>query len=92
MAVGMPFARKKPLVIEYRIFDGTNYAELDEWTGGLFRLGEREPGYPKAEAEVFDKLHRTWVTVFKGQIVIKGVEGEFYPHATDLFYENYDLL
>jgi len=88
----MPFARKKPIEIEYRVFDGTNWKELAEWTNYRFRLGEREPGYPAPEAEVYDELHDTWVKVFKGQIVIKGVEGEFYPHATDLFYQNYDLL
>lgn len=88
----MPFAKKKPLTIEYRVFDGSNYAELNDWTDGLFRLGEREPGTLNAEAEVFDKLHRTWVTVYKDQVVIKGSLGEFYPHAVPLFYENYDLL
>lgn len=45
---------------------------------------------PDATATVFDKLHSTWVLVFDGRWIIKGVKGEFYPCADDVFRETYE--
>lgn len=83
----MPFAKKKPIEIEYEVFDGSNFNDLYEWTNGDFRRGPDE-----MYGEVYDYLHDSWIKVEKGQVVIKGTQGEFYPHAVPLFYENYDLL
>ncbi len=44
------------------------------------------------ELAVFDTLHNTWVTFYEGDWIIKGIEGEFYPHNGELFpkvYEEY---
>lgn len=83
----MAFARKKPLVVEYEVFDGENFDELFDWTGGDFR-----PGPGTFYGEVYDFLHDTWIKVSPGQVIIKGSAGEFYPHEVPLFYENYDLI
>lgn len=82
----MPFAQKKPLVVEYMEFDGTNYEDLLEFTEGNFRsiIGMQVP-------EVYDELHDSWIKVFVGDVVIKGSKGEFYPHEGELFRENYIL-
>ncbi len=84
----MAFATKKPITVEYHVFNGSNHSELNGVTGGWFRQHEGHPG----EGEVYDYLHDTWIKVYAGQVIIKGSEGEFYPHAVPLFYENYDLV
>lgn len=83
----MPFATKKPLTVEYEVFNGYNFDHLNEFTGGWFRPREGHPG----NGEVYDVLHDTWINVYAQMVIIKGTSGEFYPHAGPQFYENYDL-
>jgi hypothetical protein len=83
----MPRARKKPIEIQYEVFTGSNFDELAVKTVGCFRSG---PG--GFYGEVYDELHDTWIKVYPGQVIIQGTQGEWYPHAIPLFYENYDLL
>lgn len=45
---------------------------------------------PDITAAVFDDLHDTWVGVKDGQFIIKGLQGEFYPHDEALFPEAYE--
>ena len=40
-------------------------------------------------AAVFDVLHETWVGVKKGQWIIRGTKGEFYPCDPEVFAEKY---
>lgn len=42
-------------------------------------------------AEVYDKLHSTWVGVRAGQYIIKGMKGEFYPCDAGVFEAKYEL-
>lgn len=41
-------------------------------------------------AEVYDKLHATWVGVKAGQYIIKGMKGEFYPCDPEVFETKYE--
>lgn len=41
-------------------------------------------------AEVWDKLHNTWVGVKEGQWIIKGFKGEFYPCDPEIFDAKYE--
>lgn len=41
-------------------------------------------------AAVYDYLHDTWVGVKKGQWIIRGVSGEYYPCDEDVLAETYD--
>jgi len=64
-----------------------NLNNLVEFTNGRFRI----VGYPRdVKAQVYDYLHDTWVTVKKGDWVIRGTLGEFYPHDGELLKHNYD--
>jgi hypothetical protein len=45
---------------------------------------------PDADAQVYDKLHSTWVFVYTGDWIIKGIRGEFYPCRPDVFAESYE--
>jgi len=86
--------RKKPVEVEAVLFDGENYTELSEFTGDkFFHVIEEDRGDdPDIIAEVYDKLHSTWVGVKKGQYIIKGLKGEFYPHDGELFWEAYETV
>lgn len=91
--------RKKPVVIEAKQFDG-NVLDVQEWC----RVQELDPTRvfflpvdeadrtddPDIVAEVWDKLHSTWVGVKLGQWIIHGIQGEFYPCDADVFEATYE--
>jgi len=88
---------KRPVKIEAIQFNGkADFAEVREFTEGKFiliteadRRGNSGWG-PSITAAVHDRLHDTWVGVKDGQFIIKGIQGEFYPHDEALFPEVYD--
>ena len=87
--------RKKPVVVEAVRWTGDNVDAVYELAGCthfdlLDEQQRRDCDDPDATAAVFDKLHSTWVLVLDGQWIIKGVKGEFYPCADDVFRETYE--
>lgn len=84
--------RKRPVEVEAIQWTGDNEAELDAFTCGQFQALDPEDRSddPDMTGSVFDKLHSTWVGVYTGQWVIKGVKGEFYPIAPDVLAETYE--
>ena len=92
----MPRYRKKPVVIEAIQWTGDNEGEVQEFTEGArnfyARAAEDWAEDPEATAAVFDKLHSTWVLVYTGQHVIRGVKGEYYPIAADVLAETYEEI
>lgn len=85
--------RKKPIEVQAVQFDGENWTQV--WTlAGSKSFGPVDPEDrgedPEIVAEVFDKLHSTWVGVKQGQWIIKGVQGEFYPCDEDVFAATYE--
>jgi len=85
--------RKKPVEIDAIQWTGDNLAELEEFCGtGYFEAvppEDRDPD-PDMTAQVYDKLHGTWVHVYDGQWVIRGIQGEHYPVAADVFAATYE--
>jgi len=95
--------RKRPVEIEAIEWTGDNEAEIQDW---IAWPGANGPGSRffnaldpedrencddlEATAEVLDKLHSTWVLVFTGQWIIRGVKGELYPIAADVLAETYE--
>lgn len=89
----MPLFRKKPVVIEAVQWTGSNLEEVQALTGPAnFYAVEADDRRddPDITAEVWDKLHSTWVGVKDGQSVIRGVKGEFYPIDADVLAETYE--
>jgi hypothetical protein len=95
--------RKKPVVVEAVRFTGDNWAEMHAFTGHHMSSGGEWPidtfnpigtytmsDDPKITAEVWDKLHSTWVGVKDGQWIIQGVQGEFYPCDAEVFADSYE--
>jgi hypothetical protein len=77
--------RKKPVVIEAVQWDGTNVAEIREHFGAF--LGWTFGAQEGIKIETLEGVH----FASKGDYVIKGVKGEFYPCKPDIFQMTYDL-
>jgi hypothetical protein len=93
--------RTKPFEIEAVLFDGKNFYEVGEFVGYRIVDGYRIDNFQEAgafvmwddkdiAAEVWDKLHSTWVGVKAGQYIIKGMKGEFYPCDPEVFHSKYE--
>lgn len=80
--------RKIPVEIEARSWDGTdaNCLTLVDWTKGGFRQ-IRDGIYT---AEVYDFLHDAWIKLRTGDMVIRGVNDEFYPCRKAIFDATYE--
>jgi hypothetical protein len=81
--------RKKPVEIEAVKFDGWNWAECYQFMSDevLFFpqvLEERE----KIEIKTLEGT----MTASRGDWIIKGVNGEFYPCKPDIFQKTYDIV
>ncbi|RSK20770.1 hypothetical protein [Streptococcus oralis] len=76
--------RKKPVVVEAVHWNGNNHQEVIDF----------------AENKIwFDALGNIWIATLegdmmakKGDYIIKGVQGEFYPCKPDIFAETYEEL
>jgi hypothetical protein len=84
---------KKPVTVTATPFYGTNPGQVKDFTGvENFHLLD-EPYQAESRtviAEVFDRLHGTWVGVAAGQWIICGVKGEFYPCDLEVLHATYE--
>lgn len=84
----------KRVEIEAIRWEGDNLDEMVNWTNGNFRLrgAEHDGGRVVADftAQVFDVLHDTWIGVKKGQWIVRGAKGEFYPCDDETFHWKYE--
>ena len=81
--------RKKPVEIEAVKFDGWNWAECYQFMSDkvlVFPQVLKEREYIKIET-----LEGT-MTASRGDWIIKGVNGEFYPCKPDIFEKTYELV
>lgn len=86
----MPFFRKKPIVIEARVFatnndeDGRCCHALVEWilgNGGKAETDETDIYIGTLEGEMRAEV---------GDWIIRGIKGEFYPCKPDIFAASYE--
>lgn len=88
--------RTKPFNIEAVQWKGDNLVEMQRFAKSNFNLiDEDQREYtddPDATAEVYDKIHSTWILVLDGQWIIKGMKGEFYPCDDEVFRTKYEQL
>ncbi|MFC4006612.1 hypothetical protein ACFOY2_05225 [Nonomuraea purpurea] len=84
--------RKKPVEVAAVQWTGSNEDELKKFAGHLFEVVDPEDrgDDPDQTAAIRDTLHNTWVRVYDGQWIAKGIKGEFYPVAEDVFAETYE--
>lgn len=83
--------RKKPIDVEAIQWTGGNLPQMQAFTSLQFsEIPEADRGVePELTAEVFDKLHSTWVKLRTGDWILKGTQGEFYPCARAVFESTY---
>ena len=75
-------------------WEAAEWLDLLEFTNYLVRYEDRavdlgDTGHMERHYFVFDRLHNTWVEFYPGDYILKGVEGEFYPHNGELFLKVY---
>lgn len=75
--------RKKPVVIEAVRFIGSNYKEIREFIEQDTLCSDLSIVIPTLEGDMVAQ---------KGDYIIKGVQGEFYPCKPDIFAETYEEL
>ena len=76
--------KKKPVVIEAVQYDGFHTGELNDFCGSSFlKPVGRNPFIRTLEGEMI---------ISKGDWVIKGVKGEFYPCKPDIFEATYEAV
>jgi hypothetical protein len=74
----------KPVEIEAIQWMGNNYDEIEGFCGGgLADLDE------DGRLIIWDKLQEQWIKANQGDFIIKGIKGEYYPCAEDVFIEKY---
>lgn len=86
--------RKKPVEIEAVQWTGDNFRTVynfTDWRFDTLHPDDRDDD-PDATAQVFDELHSTWVLVYDGDWIIKGIKGEFYPCRDEVFQETYEAV
>ncbi|MGC5239034.1 hypothetical protein ACPXCH_04550 [Streptomyces albogriseolus] len=88
--------RKRPVEVDTIRWTGDNEQAVQAFTGGPSTFYALDPADrensddPEATATVYDKLHSTWVLVYTGQHIVRGVKGEYYPIAEDVLAETYE--
>ena len=76
--------RKKPIVIEALQYDGFHTGELNDFVGEMF--------FEPVGLNPFIRTLEGDMTITKGDFVIKGVNGEFYPCKPDIFEKTYEKV
>lgn len=82
--------KKKPLEVEARQFTAKSFKAIEKWTKGrVFQFMKGVKGQP-------DKcIVRTLegnLYANSGDYIVKGIKGEFYPVAQDIFESSYDKV
>ena len=81
--------RKKPVEVEAVKFDGWNWAECYQF------MSDKPLAFPSVLEErekiEIQTLEGT-MTASRGDWIIKGVNGEFYPCKPDIFAKTYELV
>jgi len=86
--------RKKPIEVEAIRFDGDNFEECVEFMGRskmyltnvgqlMKMIGEKNIRINTLEGEM---------TASKGDYIIRGINGEYYPCKPDIFEKTYELV
>lgn len=87
----MAYYRKKPVVVEVHEWTGTTRKDALQFHKDsgfpLFDVGEHEG----QRGLIIPTLEGTHVAL-KGDYIVTGVKGEFYPVKPDIFHETYEAV
>lgn len=88
--------RKKPVEVEAVLWDGMNLLEVKDFVREKLQYDicdsarKAGMGVPKTTMQI-NTLEGA-MQVSKGDYIIKGVNGEFYPCKPDIFHKTYEIL
>ncbi len=86
--------RKKPVVIEAVQWNGMNLSEIQKFAEGVTSVTFHDEAWLLNECPVGVELTiRTLegdLKASRGDYIIKGVQGEFYPCKPDIFEQTYE--
>lgn len=85
--------RKKPVVIEAMQYLGhSNYDDICKFTGMELKMEySNEKDFPDGQIITIPTLEGEMIAN-KGDFIIKGIQGEFYPCKPDIFEATYDRV
>ncbi len=81
--------RKKPIVIDAYQFHAIDFTECPEWLQNFLNNSNL--------CEIHDnhitiKTLEGWMIASKGDYIIRGIKGEFYPCKPDIFESSYEKV
>lgn len=78
--------RKRPVVIDAIewVGDKRQGEEIEEWSAGAVKPGPRKT--------LLVETKEGTMTAKKGDYIIRGLAGEYYPCKPDIFAESYELV
>ena len=84
--------RKKPVVIEAIQFTGYNEHEFNDYSLECFNNFGNYFEYGRDTGTLAIKTLEGTMIASKGDWIIKGVNGEFYPCKPDIFEKTYEIV
>jgi len=86
--------RKKPVVVEAMRFSGDKTAMLEvaRWCGGRIRSEAKASDHTDVAYWIEIPTLEGVMTASRGDYVIKGVQGEFYPCKPGIFESTYERV
>jgi hypothetical protein len=79
--------RKKPVVVEVMQFDGENGLEIEKWADGFVdSMQSPLDGHKYLQISTLEGV----MLAGRGDWIIRGVNGEFYPCKSDIFEKTYE--
>lgn len=88
----MKLYRKKPVTIEAVQFNGLNPTEIKNFVGENCEVEIYDNEVTPPIAHIIIHTLEGDMKVSKGDYVIKGVKGEFYPCKPDIFQQTYESV
>ena len=94
----MPRARKRPIEIEFLEWTGKKHRDMFEFLGGSHDEYITPGGknfyidHSKVDGGLIIKTLEGEHAASIGDMIIKGINGEFYPCKADIFAKTYDIL
>ena len=88
-------ARKKPVEIECIKFTGDNISELKNFVGDdlvVSFLQIDDPWSGQSDPDFSIRTLEGDMKISKGDFIIKGVNGEFYPCKPEIFEKTYEVV
>ena len=79
--------RKKPVIVDVILWDGGNKGEVERFMGQKI-----DHAYTSTNDILMIPTLEGYMSAYKGDWIIKGVKGEFYPCKPDIFNMTYEKV